>query len=107
MYTRRFEDRSIPPSGYSGSFMREPEPEIRVVEPKPIEECAQPSEPMKPPCDAPKKGLLSGLFSNFSLELDDLILIGLLLLLLGEREDGDSDELLIILAILLLTGFNT
>ena len=53
------------------------------------------------------RGLLDGIFSRFgSFELDDLLLIGLILLLSGRSDDCDDngDDLLLILGLLLLLG---
>ena len=55
-------------------------------------------------------GLLSGLLSGLGrdIEFDDIILVGLIILILLEKKRGcseNSDEMLILLAFLLLGGF--
>ena len=61
-------------------------------------------------CDkVPKKhggGLLSGIFDRFSrkFELDDILLVGLIILLL-QNDCDRRDETVILLALLLLSGF--
>ena len=63
-------------------------------------------------CEKPsrKKGLLGGILSRIGrdLELDDIILIGLIALILLEKKedkDGGADEIIILLALLLFGGF--
>ncbi len=53
-----------------------------------------------------ERGLLSGLFSRLSrgFELDDILLIGLIILLL-QSDCENRDETVILLALLLLVGF--
>ena len=54
-------------------------------------------------------GLLRGLFSRIEngLDFDDILLIGLIILLIRENRDSGSknDEIVILLAVLLLSGF--
>lgn len=106
MYTRQSDcdpGRFQPPENYGGSLVdREPCP------PEPDRnDCGggYPPPPPEPPCQPkpPGRGILGGIFDNF--ELDDLLLIGILLILLNDRDDcGGSNDLLPLLAIMLLFG---
>lgn len=78
-------------------------PEIQATPPRCPSEAKCQSE-----CTPPKtgRGLLSGIFDRFSrgFELDDILLIGLIILLL-QNDCDRRDETVILLALLLLGGF--
>lgn len=69
-----------------------------------VSECERTADSHSPQKE--EKGLLSGLFSRLSrgFELDDILLIGLIILLL-QSDCENRDETVILLALLLLVGF--
>ena len=95
-----------------------PTPETIIVQddiPCPSSETALPDKEVGAQCErvtdshfekSQEKGLLSGLFSRLSrgFELDDILLIGLIILLL-QSDCENRDETVILLALLLLVGF--
>lgn len=110
MYSRNFSrDRSAPPPPPSYSGVMYPCEEACA-------ECAEQSAPSLPDTPCPKRsvpekgedlceseekrGLFDTLFAR-SLTFEDLLLVGLILLLI---DSGADDELLILLAFLLLAG---
>ena len=114
MYTR------FPPENYSGTFIgqqncpdRPPEnpecpPEPSCDQPPFPPACQDDRRPEKP-CEPPeKRGILGSLFGkNSSLEIDDILLLGLIFLLANGRGDDceNSDDLLLILGLLFFMGF--
>ena len=93
MYSRDFSDRHPPlPPHYGGTAFGEGEERGREECPAPPPKCEEPSTP------PPKGGILDGLLP-FHLKGDDLLLLGLALLLLG---DGCEDEYLPLLLLFLL-----
>lgn len=80
--------------------------------PCPPDQCERPPgppcEPPKPPKPPESKGLLGGLFGKLGgIELDDILLLGLIFLLANGRGDDceNSDDLLLILGLLFFMGF--
>lgn len=114
MYTRQTDcDQGDlrPPENYGGSMLGQGAPNFS---PEPSRECCElpppcpipEPRPPEPPCPPkpPGRGIFGGIFDKF--ELDDLLLIGILLLLLNDREDSEGqNDLLPLLAMLFLFGF--
>ncbi len=84
-------------------------PKEKIIESYPLESCPQEINDSKPCETERKKGLFSGILSRFDkgFELDDLLIIGLILILLnGDKSKcpENRDEIIILLALLLLGG---
>ena len=92
MYSREFSDKHRLPPHYGGTAFAEEE---RGCEEYPAPD---PCEKAPPPPPPPSRGLLDGLLP-FHLKGDDLLLLGLALLLLSE---GCEDEVLPLLLLFLL-----
>ena len=121
--SRMQRDRDIPgriPADYNGEMLkkRAPEPCEEKLSCTPQSEegvrCStcehRPADPAPcPPSRPPKrKGLLSGLFGG-DMESDDLLLLGLAFLLLTNNrdrdcEDGERDDIFLLLAMLFIIG---
>jgi len=104
LYTRNF--RRFETDGQLYQLQKEKEKELlgELVMPETPKVEEKPPEPPKAVAGVSHEGgllgnLLGGIFSGWS--LDDLILIGLTLYLLSDKNDGN--DLLVILLVLLLT----
>lgn len=115
------------PANYAGNAFTADEPPIEsMVEDQTTSNAADPEEnsPTESACQSYRKkdetntcdaaskkkdGLISGLISRIErgFEFDDILLIGLIVLLIRENKDccEKNDEIIILLAILLLVGF--
>ena len=110
MYTRcpdNYKNQPTPPENYNGTFIDKmpdrPPPEMPECEPP----CHEPPELPCTPDKQRKDGILGGLLGKFgNFELDDLLLLGLIFLLVSNRSDEseNSDDLLLILGLLLFMG---
>lgn len=135
MYTRSYQsddgrsfrrgEYNIPANYKGNAFMADEVPHIDEAQPaERVDEEIKPrkaddmAESVETVCrtdgskkpDKAREGILRSVISRFErgFEFDDLLLIGLILLMLhGEKRDGDknNDEMILILALLFLIGF--
>ena len=126
----RIGEYNIPANYCGNAFTKDEIPNVNECpvcdnNPVPVEECHSEPESEKThccekkeicerqykcPCKDEKKGLFGGILSRLGrdIEIDDIILIGLIALLLFEKRDGcdgNPDEIIILLALLLFWGF--
>ena len=100
----------VPPKNYSGTMYQSPPraptppPEIPPERESPCESCKFAPPPPQEGCEEKKPGLFAGLLgeSGINIGTEELLLIGLILLLYSSGADND---VIIMLAVVLLAGF--